>query len=127
MSQAPCELFWLRSGATPPPETPILPISICRLAKSSTLFMPGAPRVKSDAQMTAIGPIHGHDLRRLIQFFRRHIRQVGTLDQRGYSSRLALSSSKPSVRSSMNFESSQPFSRMMRIRPLSNAVSAPRL
>ena len=40
MSQAPCTLFWPRSGLTPTPGRPMLPVSIDRLPIERTLSVP---------------------------------------------------------------------------------------
>ncbi len=40
MSQAPCTLFWPRSGFTPPPAIPRWPQSMARLASDLTLSVP---------------------------------------------------------------------------------------
>jgi hypothetical protein len=40
MSQEPCTLFWPRSGFTPTPGRPILPVAIARLAMAITVVEP---------------------------------------------------------------------------------------
>ena len=40
MSQEPCTLFWPRSGFTPTPGRPILPVSMARLAMAMTIVEP---------------------------------------------------------------------------------------
>ncbi len=40
MSQAPCTLFWPRSGFTPTPKRPIWPQAIARLAMPITIVEP---------------------------------------------------------------------------------------
>ena len=40
MSQAPCTLFWPRSGLTPLPGLPILPVSMARSPTAMTLSVP---------------------------------------------------------------------------------------
>ncbi len=40
MSQAPCTLFWPRSGFTPAPSLPMLPVAIARLAIAITVVLP---------------------------------------------------------------------------------------
>lgn len=44
MSQEPCTLFWPRSGFTPTPGRPILPVAIARLAIAITVVEPGCAR-----------------------------------------------------------------------------------
>ncbi len=40
MSQEPCTLFWPRSGFTPTPGRPMLPVTIARLAIAITVVEP---------------------------------------------------------------------------------------
>ena len=40
MSQLPCTLFWPRSGFTPTPSRPILPVAIARFASAITAVLP---------------------------------------------------------------------------------------
>ena len=40
MSQAPCTLFWPRSGFTPTPRLPILPVAMARFAMPITMVDP---------------------------------------------------------------------------------------
>ena len=40
MSQLPCTLFWPRSGFTPTPRRPILPVAMARLAIAITAVLP---------------------------------------------------------------------------------------
>ncbi len=40
MSQEPCTLFWPRSGLTPTPSRPRLPVAMARLAIAITVVVP---------------------------------------------------------------------------------------
>ena len=40
MSQAPCTLFWPRSGFTPAPSLPTLPVAMARFAIAITVVLP---------------------------------------------------------------------------------------
>ena len=40
MSQLPCTLFWPRSGFTPTPSRPMLPVHIARFAIAMTVVEP---------------------------------------------------------------------------------------